>query len=148
MKLVLLILISLGLIGCAENLDVMHQSDLNLESEVTLIAPVAQPIVKNPDGTYCYGPQPDGAINISRSVTGINGGTVTGGDDEAYLGGRNPNVLISRDLLFQSCLAEARLKLSNEERKALFSRTLDIIQAINSESLDGEAIESDTAAAD
>lgn len=148
MKLVLLILISLGLIGCAENLDVMHQSDLNLESEVTLIAPVAQPIVKNPDGTYCYGPQPDGAINISRSGTGINGGTVTGVDDEAYLGGRNPNVLISRDLLFQSCLAEARLKLSNEERKALFSRTLDIIQAINSESLDGEAIESDTAAAD
>lgn len=148
MKLVLLILISLGLIGCAENLDVMHQSDLNLESEVTLIAPVAQPIVKNPDGTYCYGPQPDGAINISRSGTGINVGTVTGVDDEAYLGGRNPNVLISRDLLFQSCLAEARLKLSNEERKALFSRTLDIIQAINSESLDGEAIESDTAAAD
>jgi len=148
MKLVLLILIGLGLIGCAENLDVMHQSDLNLESAVTLIAPVAQPIVKNPDGTYCYGPQPDGAINISRSGTGINGGTGTGSDDEAYLGGRNPNVLISRDLLFQSCLAEARLKLSNEERKALFSRTLDIIQAINSESLDGEAIESDTAAAD
>ena len=148
MKIVLLILISLGLIGCAENLDVMHQSDLNLESAVTLIAPVAQPIVKNPDGTYCYGPQPDGAINISRSGTGINAGTVTGSDDEAYLGGRNPNVLISRDLLFQSCLAEARLKLSNEERKALFSRTLDIIQAINSESLDGEAIESDTAAAD
>jgi hypothetical protein len=148
MKLVLSILISFGLSGCAENLDVMHQTDLNLESEVTLIAAVAQPVVKNPDGTICYGPQPDGSINISRSGTAINDQSISGSDDEAYLGGRNPNVLISRDLLFQSCLAEARLKLSNAERKALFSRTLDIIQTINSGSLDGAAIESDIAVAD
>ena len=126
----------------------MHETDLYLESEVTLIAAVAQPIVKNSDGTICYGPQPDGTINKSLFGGGTNGMTLGGTDDEAYLGGRNPNVLISRDILFQSCLAETRLQLSDEERKALFSRTLDVIQAINSASLDGTSIEADSGSVD
>jgi hypothetical protein len=148
MKIVLSLLIILGLIGCSENISVMHETDLYLESEVTLIAAVAQPIVKNSDGTICYGPQPDGTINKSLFGGGTNGMTLGGTDDEAYLGGRNPNVLISRDILFQSCLAETRLQLSDEERKALFSRTLDVIQAINSASLDGTSIEADSGSVD
>ena len=91
---------------------------------------------------------PDGTINKSLSGAGTSGLTSGGTDDEAYLGGRNPNVLISRDILLQSCLAETRLKLSNEERKALFSRTLDVIQAINSVPLDGASIETDVGSVD
>ena len=148
MKIVLSLLMILGLIGCSENISVMHETDLSLESEVTLISAVGQPIVKNSDGTICYGPQPDGTINKSLSGAGTSGLTAGATDDEAYLGGRNPNVLISRDILFQSCLAETRLKLSNEERKALFSRTLDVIQAINSVPLDGASIETDVGSVD
>jgi len=121
----------------------MHEQDLSLESEVKLIAAVGQPIVRNADGTLCYGPQPDATIDIDLSGNSISGSLLSATDDEKGLGGRNPNVLITRDILFQSCLAEARLKLSDVERKELFLKTLDVIQAMNSVSLDGESIESD-----
>ena len=155
MKIILSLLIILGLTACAErslfkpeNRSVMHEQDLSLESEVKLIAAVGQPIVRNADGTLCYGPQPDATIDIDLSGNSISGSLLSATDDEKGLGGRNPNVLITRDILFQSCLAEARLKLSDVERKELFLKTLDVIQAMNSVSLDGESIESDFGTAD
>ena len=155
MKIILSLLIILGLTACAErslfkpeNRSVMHEQDLSLESEVKLIAAVGQPIVRNADGTLCYGPQPDATIDRDLSGNRTSGSLLSATDDEKGLGGRNPNVLITRDILFQSCLAEARLKLSDAERKELFLKTLDVIQAMNSVSLDGESIESDFGTAD
>lgn len=149
MKAPFLILIALGLGGCAENLSVMHEKKINLESDATLIGSGALPIVRNADGTLCFGPQPDSSINVdvSGGLTSQMGSALNLKDDdnEASLGGRNPNVLITRDLLFQSCLAETRLKLSAKQRKELFEKTLGVIQAINSQSLEGSAIENDQA---
>jgi len=127
--------------GCA-NIDAHHREAGSLSSELTLVGPSSQPIVRNPDGTLCYGPQPDASIDESA------GGALkvlSFGDssDELPLGGRNPNVLVTRDILFQSCLAETRLKLDREERIKLFYKTLDVIQVINAKTLDGAAVTSD-----
>jgi len=145
MKIYVLILAAFGLSGCAENLSVMHEKKLDLESDVTLIGSGALPIVKNADGTYCFGPQPDSSISVDISADSSTSplSSVMDNDDESSLGGRNPNVLITRDLLFHSCLAEARLKLSKKERKELFEKTLSVIQTVNGQSLEGSSVISD-----
>lgn len=127
--------------GCTEA-DVFHQGNRTLKSQLTLIGPSAQPIVKNDDGTICYGPQPDATID--ETVAGSNSAFGIGAaDEELPLGGRNPNVLITRDILFQSCLAESRMRLTKAERMKLYYKTLDTIQAINSATLEGAYITND-----
>lgn len=145
MKIYFLILVAFGLSGCADNLSVMHEKKVDLESDVTLIGSGALPIVKNADGTYCFGPQPDSSISLDLSADSSTSplSSVTDNDNESSLGGRNPNVLITRDLLFQSCLTESRLKLSKKERKELFEKTLSVIQEINGQSMDGSSVVSD-----
>ena len=147
MKVFALMFVVFGLSACSGNISVMHEKKIDLASDVTLIGSGALPIVRNEDGTHCFGPQPDSSINVdfSGSSTSQLGSMInlSENDDEVSLGGRNPNVLITRDLLFQSCLAEARLKLSAKQRKELFEKTLDVIQAINTQTLDGSSIESD-----
>lgn len=145
MKVYFLILVAFGLSGCAENLSVMHEKKVDLETDVTLIGSGALPIVKNADGTYCFGPQPDSSISLDLSADSSTSplSSVTDNDNESSLGGRNPNVLITRDLLFQSCLAESRLKLSKKERKELFEKTLSVIQAVNGQSMEGSSVVSD-----
>ena len=140
-----LMLVAFGLSGCAEDLSVMHETKVDLESDLTIIGSGALPIVKNVDGTYCFGPQPDSSISLDLSAQSGTSplSSVTDNDNESSLGGRNPNVLITRDLLFQSCLAESRLKLSKKERKELFEKTLSVIQAINGRSVEGSSVVSD-----
>lgn len=132
------------LAGCATPavVDVHHKSDRTISSELTLLGPSSQPIVRNPDGTVCYGPQPDASIDVADGV-GVS--ALAYGDEsvELPLGGRNPNVLISRDIFFQTCLAESRLDLSREERIKLFYRALDMVEKVNAGSLDGASITTD-----
>lgn len=128
--------------GCAAG-DVHHQGNREMISELTLLGPTAQPIVRNSDGSICYGPQPDATID-EDGAAGVRSFSLGVGDDELPLGGRNPNVLITRDIFFQSCLAEARLKLDRTERLALFNRTLELVRAVNSASLEGASVDSDS----
>jgi hypothetical protein len=51
------------------------------------------------------------------------------------------SVLVTRDLLFQSCLAESRLGLSGDERKARYQALLDPLAKINADSLEGKNVE-------
>lgn len=128
--------------GCAAG-DVHHQGNRALMSELTLLGPTAQPIVRNSDGSICYGPQPDATID-EDGAAGVGSFSFGVGDNELPLGGRNPNVLITRDIFFQSCLAESRLNLGPAERLALFNRTLELVRVVNSVSLEGSSIESDS----
>ena len=134
--------------GCVSTVDDVHHFETKkLGESLTLIAGGAQLIVSNSDGTVCFGPPPDATtdLGMAANVSILSGGgsdSVTGGEEEIPLGGRNPNVLITRDLLFQSCLAEARFELTREERIEHFSRTLKVIQALNGQSLEGVSVES------
>ncbi len=127
--------------GCA-NIDVHHRESGPLTSDLTLIGPSSQPIVRNADGTFCYGPPPDSSID-EQAGGAVKWFSFGNNADELPLGGRNPNVLVTRDILFQSCLAEARLKLDREERIKLFYKTLEVLQGINSKTLEGAAVTTD-----
>jgi len=129
----------LALLGGCGNIDVHHRESGMLAPGLTLVGPSSQPIVRNEDGTICYGPPPDASID-EQAGGAVKWFSFGDNNDELPLGGRNPNVLITRDLLFQSCLAESRLKLNNEQRIKLFYKTLAIVQSINGKSLDGNAV--------
>lgn len=134
--------LALVLLGGCANIDVHHRDGGSLSSELTLVGPSSQPVVRNSDGTLCYGPQPDASIDASAGGA-LKWFSFGDNSDELPLGGRNPNVLVTRDILFQSCLAETRLKLDREERIKLFYKTLDVIQGINAKTLDGAGVTSD-----
>lgn len=133
---------ALLVLGGCSNIDVHHREDAPLPAGLTLLGPSSQPIVRNPDGTFCYGPPPDSTIDeqAGGAVKWLSFGD---NSDELPLGGRNPNVLVTRDILFQSCLAETRLKLDPQQRIQLFYKTLEIVSRINAQSLDGTAVASD-----
>lgn len=128
--------------GCTTMADVYHQADNDMPQGIRLISPTAQIIVNNGDGTVCFGPPADATIDLDGSASS---GTFRAGasDDEIPLGGRNPNVLVTRDILFQACLAESRLGLSKNERKALFQNVLDLIRDINAQTLEGDSVTTD-----
>ncbi|MDX1571011.1 MAG: hypothetical protein R3200_11040, partial [Xanthomonadales bacterium] len=97
-------------------------------------------------GTICVGPPPDATADLgfAADVTVLGGGgtdSAGAGEEELPLGGRNPNVLITRDLIFQSCLAESRLGLDSDERKAHYKDLLDLLAKINAQSLEGSDVE-------
>lgn len=148
MKLLTSLVISMVVLSGCANIkdlgDVYHQAERVIGDDLTLLSASAQPIVRNPDGTICYGPHPDTTIDIDGAA-GTKGVTLAAGDNELPIGGRNPNVLITRDIFFQSCLAEARLGLSNKERRELFDKTLETVAQINSGSLEGAYVQSDAA---
>lgn len=128
--------------GCTTAADVHHQADSEIPLGVRLISSTAQIIVNNGDGTVCYGPPADATIDLDGS-TSFKGVSLGAGDNEIPLGGRNPNVLVTRDILFQACLAEARMDLSKNERKALFNSVLKTISDVNAQTLEGESVSTD-----
>ncbi len=124
--------------------------DIDLEKQITLVGAGGLPIVRNDDGTFCYGPMPDAALDegVSGGVNTIGVSSFSGGEGqiETPLGGRNPNVLITRDIFFQTCLAESRLNMNRDERMELLHKTLEAVVKINTKSLDGDSIKTDTPA--
>lgn len=128
--------------GCTTAADVHHQADNDVPQGIRLMSSTAQIIVNNGDGTVCFGPPADATIDLdgSTSFRGFNFGA---GDNEIPLGGRNPNVLVTRDILFQACLAESRMGLSKNERKALFNQVLQTLGDINAQTLEGGNVSSD-----
>lgn len=137
------VLALIGAAGCSNEADVYHQADSEIPSGIKLMSSTAQLVVNNGDGTVCYGPPADATIDLTGSASS-KGLKIGVGDDEIPLGGRNPNVLLTRDLLFQACLAEARMGLTKAERKKLFSEVLKVVTDVNAQSLEGENISSDS----
>ena len=62
-------------------------------------------------------------------------------EEELPLGGRNPNVLVTRDIIFQSCLAEALLGLNADELKAYYQAMMELLAKVNAQSLEGSRVE-------
>jgi hypothetical protein len=140
------LLLALALSGCSGTPGGLGAGDhevVTLDGPVTLLGAGGLPIVRNPDGTVCYGPMPD--VSLDEDASGVfSSFSLNDGQIETALGGRNPNVLVTRDIFFQACLAESRLNMTRQERVQLFRKTLDAVVQINSQSLDGEAVTDDT----
>ena len=139
--------------ACASQVD-LHRLQINKitkSDEIYMIGPSTQLVVQRRDGRLCFGPAPDAAPEKDTSFTLALPLTVNTSDNESGsrvseelpLGGRNPNVLITRDLLFHSCLIESQLNLSADELREFWKSTLDAIVKINGQSLDGASITTD-----
>jgi len=132
------------LLGCTTTVDdVHHFATQNIGTSLTMVTSSSQLIITNPDGSICVGPPPDATADMGFSAgvsvfSGAGTDGASGNEEEVPLGGRTANVLVTRDMLFQSCLAEARLNLTPDERKAHHQALLDALVKINSQTLDGE----------
>jgi hypothetical protein len=126
------------------------------EGAITLAGASSRYIVTNKDGSFCFGPSPDAAFTdsmganlglgftlIDMSKNGESSDSIDDAHIRSGLGGRNPNVLISREILFETCLLIERAKLSPSQMVELYKTTLDAIVKINQVPLDGAAILSD-----
>jgi hypothetical protein len=151
--------------GCITTPQIGHEvSSIRADPKnegITLTGSSSRYIVKNKDGSFCFGPPPDAAFtdSMSGSIGGLaltlfDNSTVNPGSSDALadahqrvgLGGRNPNVLISREILFESCLLMEKANLTSAQMIDLYKTTLDAIVQINAKSLDGDSITSDNGA--
>lgn len=148
-----------GLYGCAttaipgHELGSVHPDPQN-NGSITLSGSSSRYIIKNKDGSYCVSPAPDAAFTDSTSGgfgltlvqvgdTSTNSDTITDAHQRMSLGGRNPNVLITRDILFETCLLIGRAGLNASQMLDVYKSSLDAITQINKQSLDGAAVKSD-----
>lgn len=158
-SLIVMVLVTNLLYGCATASIPGHelgsvQPDPQHNGSITLSGSSSRYIIKNKDGSYCVSPAPDAAFTDS-SAGGLNLTLVnTGGNNASSdsienahqrlgLGGRNPNVLITREILFETCLLIGRAGLNSAQMLELYKSSLDAITQINKQSLDGNAIKSD-----
>ncbi len=149
----------LVLSGCVAGPQVGHEvssviPDPKNEGAITLVGSSSRYVVKNKDGSFCFGPPPDAAftdsMGASIGMTLVDVSKNEGSSDaledahqRSGLGGRNPNVLISREILFELCLLQERADLTSDQMVGLYETTLDAIVKINANSLDGDNITSD-----
>jgi len=121
--------------------------------DISLVGASSRAVVKTKNGSYCFGPSPDAAFNDTMGM-GFNLELLTFGDDNTddsfddahlrnNLGGRNPNVLITRELLFEACIMGDRANLTQQQMIDIYKATLGTIEKINSQSLDGAGIRTD-----
>lgn len=93
---------------------------------------------KDADFILCTNSQPDAAFDQSEGLdltiglvnTGSDSGGVSEGDQELELAGRSPALLMSRELFFRACEFSHNYKLTQQEAKALYEKTLDGVLAI------------------
>lgn len=153
--------------GCITTPQIGHEvSSIRADPKnegITLTGSSSRYIVKNKDGSFCFGPPPDAAFTDSMSgsmgglaLTLFDNSSVNSSSSNALadahqrvgLGGRNPNVLISREILFESCLLMEKANLTSAQMIDLYKTTLDAIVQINAKSLDGNSIKSDNGASE
>jgi hypothetical protein len=154
--------------GCVTAPQIGHEvfsisADPKNEVVITLTGSSSRYIVKNKDGSFCFGPPPDAAFTDSMSgsmgglaITLFDNSTSNSGSSNAIgdahqrtsLGGRNPNVLITREILFETCLLMEKANLTSAQMIDLYKTTLDTIVKLNDKSLDGNAITSDQGASE
>jgi hypothetical protein len=153
--------------GCITTPQIGHEvSSIRVDPKsegITLAGSSSRYIVKNKDGSFCFGPPPDAAFTDSMSgsmgglaLTLFDNSTVNSSSSDALsdahqrvgLGGRNPNVLITREILFETCLLMEKANLTSAQMIDLHKITLDAIVKLNDKSLDGNSIKSDQGASE
>lgn len=92
----------------------------------------------------CAEPMPDAAFDDEEESSWDFSFISFGGDEkgaeeasniEAGLGGRNPNVLITREILFRYCEFISNVELSDKEKAKMFKDVLDSLVKINTVTL-------------
>jgi hypothetical protein len=92
-------------------------------------------VFKDTDGTerFCRSPAPDFAVTASEGVSlGVSGRGV--GEDASEgalgLGGRNPEVLVARELLYRACELSLNLNADPKTTRAIYTQFLNAIKDI------------------
>lgn len=85
----------------------------------------------------CRAPQSDSSLNRSVGgslsagfATGTDGISDTNSETSTNLGGRDPSVLIVREVLFRSCELTMNVNASEEKAEELFYKSLGILENI------------------
>jgi hypothetical protein len=110
---------------------------------MTTLSSSSRALIVFDNGHICLAPPPDSAedsgadLNIAfpLSVSSSTGGAGTY-EDQIPLGGRGGNALVTRDLIFETCLSEQRHDLTRQEKLDRWDRMLDAIVKINGHPLD------------
>jgi len=109
-------------------------------------AAVRNMVVRDKDSgrIICAEPMPDAAFDDEDefdwdfsfiSFGGDEKGEEQSGSVEAGLGGRSPNVLITREVLYRFCEFIGNTDFTNDEKAAMFKDVLDSVVEINKVSL-------------
>jgi len=105
----------------------------------------------------CDDPGPDAALNEFADA-GFSFSLVKVGDTgdgqnsdsigEAGLGGRSPNVLITREVFYRFCEFAGNTTLTDDQRIALYQATLDAVVSINQTNLGNGSADTSSSAID
>lgn len=90
---------------------------------------------------HCRAPDPDFTVqssdsfSVKESLTGASSAGFGGGEGEAAvtLGGRSPDVLITRELMFRACEMSSNIGADHETTVAIYSLFLEAIKVISGE---------------
>lgn len=122
--------------GCS-SLEYPVPQKTNLENShiLTTTSGQGQIYVLSPESDHylCSLPQPDSAfdqkdngdLTISLVNTQGEGSDIDESSEEVELAGRTPAVLLTRELFFRACEFSSNYKLSKDEAKEIYLKTLD-----------------------
>ena len=83
-----------------------------------------------PDAGFREADEFDLSISIASVSTGDEAADAVSESGEQEFVGRTPALLLTRELMFQNCLAAQNMGLSKDEQLALHNKTLDTIATI------------------
>lgn len=88
---------------------------------------------------YCFAPSPDAVREasggLSLNLPSIAGEPSASGSNSAQiqglsLGGRNPAILITREIMYRTCEFSNNFSLSKDEAKEFYLKNLDFLKAV------------------
>lgn len=88
---------------------------------------------------YCYAPPPDaiqeGGGGLSLSLPSVAGQSSASGSSSTQieglsLGGRNPAILITREIMYRTCEFSNNFGLAKDEAKEFYLKNLDFLKAV------------------
>ncbi len=112
---------------------------------------------KNSEATLCLAPSPDAAFDeqvgegFSLSLVDASRDDSQGfseSEAEASLGGRSPNVLITREIFYRLCELFVNTSLTDEQKVALYQTTLNSVIQGNAINLGSSTAAEASASAD
>ncbi|WMN60355.1 hypothetical protein NI389_02780 [Pseudoalteromonas xiamenensis] len=130
------IILGLTLAGCSSmEYPVPLKTTLDNNHILTTTSGQGQIYVLTPESNYylCSLPQPDSAfdqkddgdLTISLINTQGEGSDIDESSEEVELAGRTPAVLLTRELFFRACEFSSNYKLTKEEAKLIYMKTLE-----------------------
>jgi hypothetical protein len=135
-KLICISLYFSQLLACASLNNVLEVDNVNNELKIISYSDDLQNtfVKKGKHGTkICSQPDPDAAEAYADGVTVALGSQGDGAQDSANatsLGGRNPEVLIARELLYRACELGLNYDVSYDEARSIYTEFLGAIKEL------------------